>query len=159
MSGAALAILGDYVPIGMGQALGLLAGGNSLDNTLRVARLVPTEWVMLDIRVHAVDHGFGHGARAPLGTRTARCSRRRASRASSGSGRTHPADVGRCPAHLRHGAGGGGDVDALVVGGERLGAAISAVDQWHWSVGAVANVGLSDGRRVTLEGIPVTLDL
>ena len=47
--------------MGVGQALGLLAGGNSLDNTLRVARLVPTEWVMLDIRVHAVDHGFGHG--------------------------------------------------------------------------------------------------
>ena len=61
MSGAALAILGDYVPLGVGQALGLLAGGNSLDNTLRVARLVPTEWVLLDIRVHAVDHGFGHG--------------------------------------------------------------------------------------------------
>ena len=61
MSGAALAILGDYVPMGVGQALGLMAGGNSLDNTLRVARLVPTEWVMLDIRVHAVDHGFGHG--------------------------------------------------------------------------------------------------
>jgi len=61
MSGAALAILGDYVPMGVGQALGLMAGGNSLDNTLRVARLVPTDWVMLDIRVHAVDHGFGHG--------------------------------------------------------------------------------------------------
>ncbi len=61
MSGAALAILGDYVPMGVGQALGLMAGGNSLDNTLRVARLVSTDWVMLDIRVHAVDHGFGHG--------------------------------------------------------------------------------------------------
>ena len=37
---------------------------------------------------------------------------------------------------------------------ERLGAAISAVDQWHWSVGAVANVGLSDGRRVALKAFP-----
>jgi acyl-CoA thioesterase len=37
------------------------AGGNSLDNTLRVARLVPTEWVLLDIRIHAVANGFGHG--------------------------------------------------------------------------------------------------
>jgi acyl-CoA thioesterase len=61
MSGAALAILGDYVPFGIGQALGLRAGGNSLDNTLRVARLVPTEWVLLDIRVHAVANGYGHG--------------------------------------------------------------------------------------------------
>jgi len=56
-----LAILGDYVPFGIGQALGLRAGGNSLDNTLRVERLVPTEWVLLDIRVHAVAHGYGHG--------------------------------------------------------------------------------------------------
>ena len=56
-----LAVLGDFVPSGIGQALGLPAGGNSLDNTLRVARVVPTEWVLLDIRIHGVDHGFGHG--------------------------------------------------------------------------------------------------
>ena len=24
-------------------------------------RLVPTEWVLLDIRVHVVERGFGHG--------------------------------------------------------------------------------------------------
>ena len=35
--------------------------GNSLDNTLRVYRLVPTEWVLLDIRIQAVARGFGHG--------------------------------------------------------------------------------------------------
>lgn len=58
---AALAILGDFVPMAVGQALGVRGGGNSLDNTLRVVRLVPTEWVLLDIRVHGVDHGFGHG--------------------------------------------------------------------------------------------------
>jgi len=58
---AALAILGDFVPMAVGQALGVRGGGNSLDNTLRVARLVPTEWVLLDIRVHAVSRGFGHG--------------------------------------------------------------------------------------------------
>jgi acyl-CoA thioesterase len=58
---AALAILGDFVPMGVGQALGVRGGGNSLDNTLRLARLVPTEWVLLDIRVHAVEQGFGHG--------------------------------------------------------------------------------------------------
>ena len=37
------------------------AGGNSLDNTLRVAHRVPTEWVLADVRVHAVADGFGHG--------------------------------------------------------------------------------------------------
>src|SRR5690606_36885632 len=64
-SGASLAILGDYVPFGIGQALGRNGGGNSLDNTLRVYRLVPTEWVLLDIRIHAVANGFGHGAVHP----------------------------------------------------------------------------------------------
>ena len=38
-----------------------LGGGNSLDNTLRVARVVPTEWVLIDMRMHAVRNGFGHG--------------------------------------------------------------------------------------------------
>jgi acyl-CoA thioesterase len=58
---ASLGVLGDFVPRGVGQALGLHAGGNSLDNTLRVVNLVPTEWVLLDIRVHAVARGFAHG--------------------------------------------------------------------------------------------------
>lgn len=60
-SAAALAILGDYVPFGIGQALGQPAGGNSLDNTLRIARIVPTEWVLIDIRIEAIANGFGHG--------------------------------------------------------------------------------------------------
>ena len=61
MSAAALAVVGDYVPFGIGQALGQRAGGQSLDNTLRVAGRVPTEWVLADVRVHAVTDGFGHG--------------------------------------------------------------------------------------------------
>lgn len=58
---ASLAVLGDFVPMGVGQALGVRGGGNSLDNTLRVVHLVPTEWVLLDVRAHAVERGFGHG--------------------------------------------------------------------------------------------------
>jgi len=61
MSAATLAIIGDFVPFGIGQALGRRAGGNSLDNTLRIAARVPTEWVLADVRVHAVAEGFGHG--------------------------------------------------------------------------------------------------
>ena len=61
VDGAALAVLGDFVPMGVGQALGIRGGGNSLDNTLRIVELVPTDWVLLDIRVHAVERGFGHG--------------------------------------------------------------------------------------------------
>jgi acyl-CoA thioesterase len=60
-SAALLGLLGDYVPFGVGQALGAHAGGRSLDNTIRVARIVPTEWVLLDVRVHAVANGYGHG--------------------------------------------------------------------------------------------------
>lgn len=58
---AALGVLGDYVPFGIGQSLGEFAGGNSLDNTLRVLRIVPTDWVLIDIQVDGIAHGFGHG--------------------------------------------------------------------------------------------------
>ena len=61
MSAAALSIIGDYVPFGISQALGARAGGNSLDNTLRVAGRSQTEWILADIRVSAIQNGFGHG--------------------------------------------------------------------------------------------------
>ena len=60
-SAVALAILGDYVPFGIGQALGAYAGGNSLDNTLRVVQVVPTEWILIDVQVDGIGNGFGHG--------------------------------------------------------------------------------------------------
>ncbi len=61
LSPAALAIIGDYVPFGISQALGRRAGGNSLDNTLRIAHRASTDWILADVRVHAVADGFGHG--------------------------------------------------------------------------------------------------
>jgi acyl-CoA thioesterase II len=61
VSAAGLAVLGDFVPASIGQAIGRSAGGNSLDNTLRLVHLVPTEWVLVDLHVHAVERGFGHG--------------------------------------------------------------------------------------------------
>jgi acyl-CoA thioesterase len=61
MSPAALAVLGDYVPFGISQALGEWQRSNSLDNTLRIHRVVPTDWVLLDIAVHGVHAGFGYG--------------------------------------------------------------------------------------------------
>jgi acyl-CoA thioesterase len=60
-SAATLAVIGDYVSGGVSQPLGMRTMGRSLDNTLRVATLVPTEWVLCDIRMHALAHGFGHG--------------------------------------------------------------------------------------------------
>jgi acyl-CoA thioesterase II len=61
VTASSLAIIGDFVPFGIGQAVGKPTGSNSLDNTVRIARLVPTEWVLADVRVHAVADGFGHG--------------------------------------------------------------------------------------------------
>lgn len=58
---AALAIVGDYVPMGIGQASGHRLASSSLDNTLRMVRNHPTEWILADIRVHAVGDGLGHG--------------------------------------------------------------------------------------------------
>lgn len=61
-SAATLAIIGDFVPFGISQALGHAAGSNSLDNTLRVASASSaSEWVLADIRIHSVSNGFGHG--------------------------------------------------------------------------------------------------
>lgn len=56
-----LAIMADLVPSGVGNALGKNAGGNSLDNTIRIRRIVPTEWVLCDIRILGVHGGFAHG--------------------------------------------------------------------------------------------------
>jgi acyl-CoA thioesterase-2 len=53
-----LAIMADHVPSGIGNALGKNAGGN----TLRIRRIVPTDWVLCDIRILGVHGGFGHGA-------------------------------------------------------------------------------------------------
>ncbi|MDA8381204.1 MAG: thioesterase family protein [Actinomycetota bacterium] len=60
-SAATLAILGDYVSGGVSQPTGVRTMGRSLDNTLRIARLVPTEWILCDIRIHGVARGFAHG--------------------------------------------------------------------------------------------------
>jgi len=61
MSAATLAIMADWMPSGIGPALGRWAGGNSLDNTIRILNVVPSEWVLCDIHVHGVRRGYAHG--------------------------------------------------------------------------------------------------
>ncbi|HWA63862.1 MAG TPA: acyl-CoA thioesterase [Caulobacteraceae bacterium] len=56
-----LAVIADHVPSGIGNALGLNGGGNSLDNTIRIRRIARTEWVLCDIRIHGIHGGFAHG--------------------------------------------------------------------------------------------------
>ncbi len=59
---AFLAVLGDYVPWGGRDAVGGgLGGGQSLDNTLRVVDPVDTEWIMVDVRIGSLVHGYAHG--------------------------------------------------------------------------------------------------
>lgn len=57
-----LAVMADYVSVGIGHAIGRYAGGNSLDNTIRYARVEPAEWTLCDVRIEAVHQGIVHGA-------------------------------------------------------------------------------------------------
>lgn len=60
-SAPTLAIFGDYVSGGATQPLGRNTMGRSLDNSIRVASLVPSEWVLCEIRMHALYGGFAQG--------------------------------------------------------------------------------------------------
>ncbi len=60
-SAATLAVIGDYVTGAVSQPLGRRVMSRSLDNTLRVVRLVPTEWVLCDIHIQALAGGYGQG--------------------------------------------------------------------------------------------------
>jgi acyl-CoA thioesterase len=56
-----LAIVGDYVSGAVSQPIGRRAMGRSLDNTLRMVQVRPTEWVLCDIHIHALVGGYGQG--------------------------------------------------------------------------------------------------
>ena len=60
-SATTLAVLGDWVPMGIGITSGESLSSNSLDNTLRVLDVHPTEWYLLEIEAAGIRHGFGHG--------------------------------------------------------------------------------------------------
>ena len=60
-SAAALAIVGDYVPMGVSQALGVPMRSTSLDNTLRVVDPGAAGWMLCDVRIHAIAGGHAHG--------------------------------------------------------------------------------------------------
>ncbi|GEM_PF-6509296 len=61
MEAAALAVFGDLVAGGVSQVLGKPTHGSSLDNTLRVVALEPTEWVLCDIHITALAGGYAQG--------------------------------------------------------------------------------------------------
>ncbi|CAB4847275.1 MAG: acyl-CoA thioesterase [Actinobacteria bacterium] len=55
-----LAVISDFAPMAIAEALGLAYTGNSLDNTIRMGHTVPTEWVLLSVHVNHIVNGFGH---------------------------------------------------------------------------------------------------
>lgn len=66
-----LGFLADMVPLAVCRAVGVQGAGTSLDNTLRVGRLVDTEWVLVELEAHVADGGYGYGVShlwAPDGT-------------------------------------------------------------------------------------------
>lgn len=60
-SSGALGLVGDFIPAGISFALGERAGGQSLDNSVRILQLAPSEWYLVDVRIHGVEHGVAHG--------------------------------------------------------------------------------------------------
>ena len=58
---AMLAFVADMVPLSVAHGTGTVAGGVSLDNTVRFAAAAPTEWVLLDLRAHFAAGSYGHG--------------------------------------------------------------------------------------------------
>ena len=59
---AILAIAADYVSVAISDAIGEPAGATSLDNTIRFARIVPTDWLLAEIQIEAVQGGLVHGS-------------------------------------------------------------------------------------------------
>lgn len=57
MTAGLLAIFADF----MAAAIPLTTGSTSLDNTLRIRRIEPAEWCLLDARIQGVANGFFHG--------------------------------------------------------------------------------------------------
>lgn len=54
--------MADMIPLGIAHACDVVAGGISLDNTIRLGSFDQTEWVLLDLRPHLAIGNYGHGS-------------------------------------------------------------------------------------------------
>jgi acyl-CoA thioesterase len=59
---ALAAFMADMVPMSVALAAGVMAGGTSLDNSIRIGTFVETEWILLDLRPHLAAGDYGHGS-------------------------------------------------------------------------------------------------
>ncbi len=57
----ALAIIADYMPSALGNALNRVMGCTSLDNTIRFANRAHSDWILCENTIEFVGHGFGYG--------------------------------------------------------------------------------------------------
>jgi acyl-CoA thioesterase II len=57
----ALAIIADYMPSALGNAMGRITHCTSIDNTIRFADLTDSEWVLCDNHIEYIGNGFGYG--------------------------------------------------------------------------------------------------
>jgi acyl-CoA thioesterase len=55
-----VALVGDMLMLGLADAVGEQVTANSLDNTVRIVERAATEWVLLDVRIDAVERGYAH---------------------------------------------------------------------------------------------------
>lgn len=58
---AVASYIADMVPLSVAHACGVLAGGISLDNSIRIGAFTETEWVLIDLRPHLAVGDYGHG--------------------------------------------------------------------------------------------------
>jgi acyl-CoA thioesterase len=58
---AVAAFIADMVPMSVAHGFGVMGGGTSLDNTIRIGQFEPCEWVLLDLRAHGAVGDYGHG--------------------------------------------------------------------------------------------------
>ena len=88
-SAATLAIFGDFLSGGVSHPIGRRLMGRSLDNTLRIVQLEPTEWCSATCACTPWSLGTRRASRSS-GPSAARCSGARARRSPSRSGGTEP---------------------------------------------------------------------
>jgi acyl-CoA thioesterase len=60
LTGATLALLADFAPVGLIEAIGDMSVGTSLDNHVRMVAPPTGEWVVLDVRVETIIRNVAH---------------------------------------------------------------------------------------------------
>lgn len=60
INAASLSVLADIAPSVTTSHMGAFVGGSSLDNTIRMVQLVPSDWILCEVELHSLVQGIGH---------------------------------------------------------------------------------------------------